>query len=145
MSGGSTGIITRKTILPTSGRAEYDRAQESADHSFPGMHEGVRMTEGSIYKVHPSHPMVKAFSDDGSPIANDRWIALCHAPREIAERFGTLQNGMRVFVFFTGNDGGRAIGFICGEQSEKNMNTPVLPNTLKRGPFRIFAPGIGIG
>lgn len=140
----STGII-RKPSLASNNFTQSVGKMEAADTAFPGLHEGLRMTEGTIYQIHQDRPMVKAFADDRSPIANGKWIVLCHSPREIAERFGTLKKGMRLFVLFSGPDGGRAIGFICGEESEKNMNTPVLPNEISRGMFRVFAPGIGIG
>ena len=142
--GGSTGIISKTIILPTTEHAERIRSTESGIASYPGMHEGVRQEYGTIFDIHAERRMIRAFADDGSPIANGRFVPLNHGSLEIAERWGTIRKGMRVLINFTGPDGSRANATITELENERNLNKPFSSNTAQRGLFRIFAPGIGL-
>ena len=141
----STGVISKTIMTPISTHQEQSRATEAGISSSPGLHEGVRQTFATIYAIHPEKTLIKAYDDNGSNIANDKWVPLNHSSREIAERFGTVRIGMRVMVSFTGPDGGSANAFIVGNEGEKNANEPQTENAAQRGMFRIFAPGSGIG
>jgi len=137
----STGGFSRTIILPTTGNAEQGRNNEASQAGFPGLHEGVRMAYGTISEVHESRSLVKAYADDTHKLANGKWIPLCHSPREIAERFGKLKRGMRIICLFSGPDGSTAFGLVCGEEGEKNANTPVPPNNAQQRAHKIFGAG----
>jgi hypothetical protein len=112
--------------------------------SAPGLLETSRQVDGTIYKVHESSPMIKAYSSDGSIIAGDRWIPLAHSPEEIIERFGTVRVGMGVHVTYSGPDGGYALASVMFNEGDNLGEEEVLPNDVSLGLWEIFTPGIGI-
>lgn len=127
--------------MSTTSLGEHARQVDSAISSLPGPHQGLRQVFGTIREVHHQKPLIRAYDDSGSPLANDKWIPLNHSTQEIAERFGTIRQGMRIAVWFSGPDGAGANATIVGVESERNTNQPYTPNTIERGLFRIFSPG----
>jgi hypothetical protein len=142
----STGIISRVIMTPTTGSAEVERHTDAAVSAYPGLHEGIRYVEGAITSVHEDRPLVKAHSDDGSPIADGRWIRLNHSVQDIAERFGTVRLGSRLSVMYQGPSGSDAAAtIISSSKTERYASEKLVPNTVARGLFALFPPGIGIG
>lgn len=143
--GGSTGIISKVISSPVSNNAETNREIQTGIASFPGLHDGVRQTFGYISELHPEKPLIKAYADDGTKIAHDKYIVLNHSTSEIAERWGTVRVGMRIKVEYTGPDGGGASATIVGLEGEKVAEEILIDNNIQRGLFAIFSPGIGLG
>lgn len=142
----STGIISDVMVgAPTTVSAEKSRKTSQEIGSFPGLQEGIRQTYGIISEVHPNKPQVKAYADDGSTIAGDRFIPLAHSVSDIVERFGTVRKGMRVLVTYSGPDGSHANAMIIGVEGERSQDTVRLQNEIKTGLFEVFSPGIGVG
>lgn len=140
----SSGIISNAK-LPTTLHGEVQRQTDGAISAFPGIGEGSRQATGIIKKIHPDRPrLIKAYADDGTPLANDSWIELNHSAQEIAERWGTVRLGFRVRVTFAGPSGAGADATIIGAEQE-SVSEPHIPNEAARGLFAIFAPGIGVG
>lgn len=135
-----SGYIQR-TSAATTLRGEKNRKTEnevSSDFSV------VRTTYGIVSAVHPERVLIRAISSDGSPLIGDNWIPLSHSPREIAERFGTVQKKMIVMIQYSGVGEDRAVATIVRESGEEIANLQE-ENKLQRGLFKIFAPGIGLG
>jgi len=140
----STGIIS-DVIAPTTSHRENQRKISSGMSSIPGLNEGVRSVSGTIRQIHEEKPrLVKAYGDDGAPIADDNWIELNHSAQEIAEKWGTVRMGFRVRVSFIGPAGASANATIIGVEQE-DVKEPHIPNEVSRGMYALFAPGIGVG
>lgn len=133
----STGVISKvKAATTLNGEMERQLTQDIG--AAPGITEGARSEMGTISKVHPNYPrLVKAYADDGTPLANDSWIELNHSAQEIAERWGTVRLGFRVRVNFTGPAGSSADASIIGAEQE-SVREPHVNNTATRGLWAIF-------
>jgi hypothetical protein len=142
----SSGIISGVTAgAPTTTFGEEQRQVASAVGAMPGQGQTTQTSYGTIVEIHPSAPMVKAVDRSGHPIANSKWIPLVHSAMEIRERFGKLRKGLTLMVTHTGVDGDQAIGTITGAEGEVKGEGTQLENSVKKGAFAIFSPGIGIG
>jgi hypothetical protein len=139
----STGFISTASV-PSSSLGEQRRESQAAMRSHPGANEGVRMGVGRVMTVSDDKLAVTVVDRHGGYLGSNNPIPLAHSSQEIVSRFGTVRPGMICVVFYTGVDGGDAIAFLIGNEGETPENTPLQPNTVALGPYRIFAPGIGL-
>lgn len=136
----STGKIYKSSQAVTS---TGERSRQNASDSPDSELERIRIEMGEISEVHTQQTLIRAIASNGSPLANGNWIPMSHSPREISERFGTIQKRMGVVVYFSGT-GNNAIATIIREVGEKIADIQE-ENKLKRGLYRIMAPGVGFG
>jgi len=133
----STGVI-HKTRAATSVHTEKQRQLEHAVGAAPGVGGGAGKGVGTINTLHDEKPrLVKAHDDDGVPLANGNWIELNHSAQEITERWGTVREGFRIRVSFTGAVGTSADGTIIGAENEDALE-PHVSNEASVGLWAIF-------
>jgi hypothetical protein len=133
-------------IAPTTKYGEEVRRIDAAVDALPGAHEQLRRSIGIVRKVHEQYARLVKATDayDGSILANGEWITLNHTAQEIAERWGTIQIGFKIQLTMSGPAGETVDAKVIGESAVSTTELHV-PNSVARGLFAIFAPGIGIG
>src|SRR5574343_235575 len=129
---------------PNTSFDEAERQQAGAMSTMPSVNEGIRITNGQISEIHDTKPWVRVVTKEGTPIANGNWVPLSHTVDEIVERFGTIRKGMRVSVTHTGPEGSQALATIVGLENEEKHAALVPKNTVKKGLYAIFTPGVGV-
>jgi len=133
----STGTVFQ-TRASVSEFGESSRRTESDIGAAPGIEGTPHRTSGTVNKVHDTKPrLVKANDEDGSPLANGRWIHLDHSAGEIAERWGTVRVGFKVRVTSTGPAGGSADAKVIGAENE-DVEESHVPNDAATGLWAIF-------
>jgi len=121
---------------------EENRKQSMETIGSPSLFETSRQVEGTIYKVHEEKLLIKVYETaNGATIAGDNWIPVSHSPQEIAERFGTIRQGMSVLVSYEGPTGSNAIASIILNEQEKTGEEGFTSNKLRAGLYEIFKPG----
>lgn len=140
----STGLV----FLPQVAANLFGEAQRKlqGDQSgHPGASEGVRLAIGQIVAISQDNLSVKVSTvDPVTEIAGGKPIRLAHTSQDIVSRFGTIRRGMMCAVFYTDVAAGDAVAYIIGNEGELPERTPWQPNTVVLGPYRIFAPGMGL-
>ena len=141
---GSTGSVGRVIGAPPSAIVEQARLSQQDTAGFPGLLDGVRQVNATIKEVHPEKPLIKAFADDGVPVANGNWIPLNHSPADIAERWGKLRTGLRILANYSGPSGTGANATIVGEEDEIEGSGLQIENDIAEGLYYIFSPGSSV-
>lgn len=142
----STGIISDVIVgAPSTSGGEKGRQTQSSIDSLPDQSEGIKQKHGIITQVHETKPLVKILSESSEVIVGTGWIPLAHSVSEIAERFGTIREGMKVLVSMTGFGNSGATATIVGVEGEKFGDETKIENEIKTSAFEIYSPGIGIG
>ena len=131
-----------KVFYPLTSIGEEKRQMEIDKFAAPSLFENTREIEGVIYEVHETKLLIKAYNSvDGSVVANNNWIPLTHSPQEVAERFGTIRQGMVATIRFQGVSGLNARATIIFNEQEKVGEEDFAANELETGLFEIFKPG----
>jgi len=136
----STGTVS-KAFAPTNSISERQRTSDMQSGASPGLKETVRWADGKITEVDEKRNLIRAVSDNGSPIANGQFIRMDISDEAISMMFGQLRVGMRVNVKFRGPDGAGAIATVTHVEGEKEGTSVKVPNTMAQSVFAIFAPG----
>ena len=138
----STGRKSKVMQGALTSIGEENRQRSVETIGSPSTFETARQIECTIYKVHEDKLLVKVYETmDGSSVSGDNWIPLAHSPQEIAERWGTIRQGMHALITYHGPYGGDAVAIITTNEEEKKGEEEFTLNELKAGLFEIFKPG----
>lgn len=142
----STGILSSPfSGAPTTGFGEEQRQTGHSIAAMPGLQGTAQTQMGTVVEVHEIKPLVRVMTNQNVPLGNGDWIPVTHSLDEIRERFGKLRKGMAALVTFSGPDGSNAMATITGTEGEKKGEGVQLDNSVQKGAYSIFVPGIGIG
>lgn len=118
-----------------------ERARQSNQSHEAVIHKTLQQRIGTIVEVHQTLPMVKIEYAQGSLAGGGRFIPVGHSVLDILQRFGTLRNGLRVMVTFSGDQENTATCQVIGVEDERLGSEIQQLEEMQTPLYEIFTPG----
>lgn len=115
--------------------------RQVSQQNTKSIHKSLQRRLGTISQVHEKLPMVKVVFENGVEAAAGEWIPLAHSVLDIIHRFGSVRNGLRVEVTYSGEVELGSTAIIVGVEGEKLGNEIQELNDIETGPWELLGPG----
>ncbi len=119
--------------------AEQARQQKQINNK--ATFKTLQQKMGTVSEVHPTLPMVKVTFINGVEAAGGSYIPVAHSVMDILQRFGSLRQGLRVMVTYSGEVETVANATIIGIEDERLGSEIQQDNQMETPAYALFSPG----